>query len=375
MKNKIDNKIYLKKEINIDKFPEKKNMIQKIINLYQNPKIKDNKCILKLLCINKKEKKINLIYDYFPNGNLYDYINEKGPFTEENSFVIFYQILITIEFFHKQGIILRNVSPEKILLGDKFRIYFYDFSEIINLEENINKNLYSYEEDIIPLGFILQILINGLGDEENSLRKQNNKNNDYDRLIYDLINTNIIKTISDIYNYSWIKLFLNDPNQIILSRFREFTKNTKQKYKNNNIEESFQNDIPLDSYTPIKTTNDTNSNKDYLDILHNNYDIDYYNDSYENFEKERNFFSQDNNNNNYDQYSQFSYKDKNKNNFNLIDSNYLSQDYKSENYVSNSQKEFFKAVGAKPKKKIVLHTPEKSFWKKFGDFFGGNYCQ
>ena len=374
MKNKIDNKIYLKKEINVDKFPEKKNIIQKLINLYQNPKIKDNKCILKLLCINKKENKINLIYDYFPNGNLYDYINEKGPFSEENSFVIFYQILITIEFFHKQGIILRNISPKKILLGDKFRIYFYDFSEIINLEENINKNLYSYEEDIIPLGFILQILINGLDNEENALKKQNNKNNDYDRLIYDLINTNIIKTISDIYNYSWIKLFLNDPNQIILSRFREFTKNTKQKYKNNNIEESFHNDIPLDSYTPIKTTNDTNSNRDYLDILHNNYDIDYYNDSYENFEKERNFFSKDNNNN-YDQYSQYSYKDKNKNNFNLIDSNYLSQDYKSENYVSNSQKEFFKAVRAKPKKKIVLHTPEKSFWKKFGDFFGGNYCQ
>ena len=75
MKNKIDNKIYLKKEINVDKFPEKKNIIQKLINLYQNPKIKDNKCILKLLFINKKENKINLIYDYFPNGNLYDYIN------------------------------------------------------------------------------------------------------------------------------------------------------------------------------------------------------------------------------------------------------------------------------------------------------------
>ncbi len=371
MKNIIDNKIYLKKEINIDKFPEKKNIIEKIINLYQNPKIKDNKCILKILCVNKKEKKINLIYDYFPNGNLYDYINEKGPFTEENSFVIFYQILITIEFFHKQGIILRNISPEKILLGDKFRIYFYDFSEIINLEENINKNLYSYEEDIIPLGFILQILINGLDNEENSLRKQNNKNNDYDRLIYDLINTNIIKTINDIYNYSWIKLFLNDPNQIILSRFREFTK-SKNKNKTN-VEESFQNDIVFDSYNPKKTTtNDTNSNKEYLDILHNNYDVDYQNDTIENVIYKR---GENNNNINYNDYSQYSFKDKKKNNLN--ESYNFTQDNESDNYFpfSNSQKEFFSAIKTKPKKKAILHNPNKSFLGRFGDFMGGTYCQ
>ena len=183
------------------------------------------------------------------------------------------------------------------------------------------------------------------------------------------MNNEKIKSIQDIFQYQWIKLFLDDPNQIILSRFREFTK-SKNKNKTN-VEESFQNDIVFDSYNPIKTTNDTNSNKEYLDILHNNYDVDYQNDTIENVIYKRG----GNNNINYNDYSQYSFRDKKNNNLN--DSYNVSLDNKSENtfYNSNSQKDFYKAIKTKPKKKVVLHNPNKSFLGRFGDFMGGTYCQ
>ncbi len=185
------------------------------------------------------------------------------------------------------------------------------------------------------------------------------------------MNNDKIKSIKDIYQYQWIKLFLDDPNQIILSRFREFTK-SKNKNKTN-VEESFQNDIVFDSYNPMKTTtNDTNSNKEYLDILHNNYDVDYQNDTIENVIYKR---GENNNNINYNDYSQYSFKDKKKNNLN--ESYNFTQDNESDNYFpfSNSQKEFFSAIKTKPKKKAILHNPNKSFLGRFGDFMGGTYCQ
>ena len=184
------------------------------------------------------------------------------------------------------------------------------------------------------------------------------------------MNSDKIKSIQDIYQYQWIKLFLDDPNQIILSRFREFTKN-KNKNKTN-VEESFQNDIVFDSYNPMKTTYDINSNKEYLDILHNNYDIDYQNDTIENVIYKR---KGNNKNINYNDYTQYSLLDKKINNLN--DSYNFSQDNKSENYFSNSysQKDFYNAIKSKIKKKAILHNPNKSFLERIGDFMGGTYCQ
>jgi len=171
IKNKINNKNYVKKEIDLKIIPNYSNLIKKNIIFYKKNILKSNSCILNLYNSHKIKDKIFLIYDFIKEGNLKDYLIKNGPFSEENVFLIFYQILLTVKYFHNKGFFFNNLNIDNILLGENFRIYLYNFTDYVNVNEigeNINL-FYSNNEDLFSLGIILyQLSHNFYNDDDNN---------------------------------------------------------------------------------------------------------------------------------------------------------------------------------------------------------------
>ena len=147
------------------------------------------------------EKKIEknrkyLIYDYYPNGDLSEYITiDFGGFKEFHSKYIFDKILRGVKALHEAGICHRDLKPSNIFLDDDFNPKIYNFlisaiflndkGEIkfndmagsggyIN-PQMVNRELYSGDKaDIYSLGIILYILHTGQLPKAFLLRKQNN---------------------------------------------------------------------------------------------------------------------------------------------------------------------------------------------------------
>jgi len=70
------------------------------------------------------------------NGDLLDYINEKGILSEEESAIIFLQLIQTLKWTHAKGFVHRDLKPENILLlGDQLLLADWAHSGRINVEE------------------------------------------------------------------------------------------------------------------------------------------------------------------------------------------------------------------------------------------------
>ena len=79
--------------------------------------------------IDKNEEKKYLIFEYYPKGDLCNYIkvNSKG-LQEQNCKVMAYKIILAIQALHKMGICHLDIKPDNILLsGDNFEIKIGDF--------------------------------------------------------------------------------------------------------------------------------------------------------------------------------------------------------------------------------------------------------
>ena len=121
------------------------------------------------------------IFEYLPNGELYNYIfyPNKG-FKEEISRKIFIDLLNSIESCHKNGISHGDIKLENILLDKDFNIKLIDFGFSKNINDGLiyeSNGTYSYvspevliaatkgydgiKNDIFSLGIILFSLIFG----------------------------------------------------------------------------------------------------------------------------------------------------------------------------------------------------------------------
>ncbi|KAF8819806.1 ULK kinase [Cardiosporidium cionae] len=57
-----------------------------------------------------------IILDFCEGGDLYDYINEHGPYSEDEARLVIYKMVHAIAFVHNKKIIHRDLKPENILL-------------------------------------------------------------------------------------------------------------------------------------------------------------------------------------------------------------------------------------------------------------------
>lgn len=229
--NSVNKKIYVKKTIDLNQIPNYKPRLKKIICLY---KALNHENIIKLYSSHKdKSNKVHLISQYAPKGNLENIlIKNGGGFTEEKSFAYFYQIVRAMQYLHSNKIILRNLKPENILVGKHDHVYLYDFSEF----KKKNK-FYDYSEDLWSLGVILYVLTQGITKENSN--KINNRNFNFkakitkecQELILKLLEGNKIKSVEKILEEKWMMRYLENPNNFILSQFKEFTKEKCQMIK------------------------------------------------------------------------------------------------------------------------------------------------
>ena len=149
------------------------------------------------------ESKNYLIFEFYPKGDLYEYIkvNSKG-LKEQNCKVMAYKIILAIQALHKMGICHLDIKPDNILLfSDNFEIKIGDFGLSSSIYGKYGKVLQSgnagtywykapeiikgkdydgEKADIFSLGVLLFVLLNGappfltaeIMDDRNELKKQ-----------------------------------------------------------------------------------------------------------------------------------------------------------------------------------------------------------
>lgn len=65
--------------------------------------------------------------DYYNGGELFYHLRKNKRFTEEQAKFYLAQIILAIEFLHKNKIIYRDIKPENIILDNKGYIKLTDF--------------------------------------------------------------------------------------------------------------------------------------------------------------------------------------------------------------------------------------------------------
>ena len=158
VQNVLNKKIYIKKTFDINEIPNYKDNIKRMIKLYRNI---NNENILPLYCVHKdKENKINLIFQYAQKGTLSTVLEKNSSgFTEEKSFFYFYQIVNAVKYFHSKNIIVTNINPSNILIGNHDKVYLSNFTQYKK-----KSKFYDYSEDILSLGAVLYILTQGVSN-------------------------------------------------------------------------------------------------------------------------------------------------------------------------------------------------------------------
>ena len=68
-----------------------------------------------------------LILEYINGGELFQYIVKRGRLTEEESKIIFLNLISGIDYLHEVGIVHRDIKPENILIEDNLRVKLVDF--------------------------------------------------------------------------------------------------------------------------------------------------------------------------------------------------------------------------------------------------------
>eukprot|EP00111_Clytia_hemisphaerica_P016324 TCONS_00048334-protein len=83
--------------------------------------------IVDLLYAFQTGKKLYLILEYLPGGELFMHLEREGVFLEDTASFYLAEITLALEHLHSEGIIYRDLKPENILLDLKGHIKLTDF--------------------------------------------------------------------------------------------------------------------------------------------------------------------------------------------------------------------------------------------------------
>jgi serine/threonine protein kinase len=115
------------------------------IKIMKKNKLKFNNCMNKVykeIAINKyldhphitklydhfeTEQEIFLIFEYVPNGELFEIITYNTNIPEETARKYFQQLISALDYVHKSGVTHRDLKPENILLDENDNIKLLDF--------------------------------------------------------------------------------------------------------------------------------------------------------------------------------------------------------------------------------------------------------
>ncbi len=73
--------------------------------------------IVKLKYAFQSPKKLFLVMEYCPGGELFFYLSRMGRFKERSASFYSANILLALNFLHKQGVIYWDLKPENVLIA------------------------------------------------------------------------------------------------------------------------------------------------------------------------------------------------------------------------------------------------------------------
>uniref|UniRef100_A0A8C9EUL3 non-specific serine/threonine protein kinase n=1 Tax=Pavo cristatus TaxID=9049 RepID=A0A8C9EUL3_PAVCR len=83
--------------------------------------------VCRLYHVIETSKKIFMVLEYCPGGELFDYIVSKDCLPEEEARVFFRQIVSAIAYVHSQGYAHRDLKPENLLIDEERNLKLIDF--------------------------------------------------------------------------------------------------------------------------------------------------------------------------------------------------------------------------------------------------------
>nr|XP_038027051.1 maternal embryonic leucine zipper kinase-like isoform X4 [Anas platyrhynchos] len=83
--------------------------------------------ICQLYHVIETSKKIFMVLEYCPGGELFDYIISKDRLSEEEARVFFRQIVSAIAYVHSKGYAHRDLKPENLLIDEEHNLKLIDF--------------------------------------------------------------------------------------------------------------------------------------------------------------------------------------------------------------------------------------------------------
>ncbi|XP_038596060.1 NUAK family SNF1-like kinase 1 isoform X1 [Tachyglossus aculeatus] len=83
--------------------------------------------IVQVFEVFENRDKLILVMEYASNGELYDYINNRGQISENEARGFFRQIVSAVHYCHKKGVVHRDLKLENILLDEKLNVKLADF--------------------------------------------------------------------------------------------------------------------------------------------------------------------------------------------------------------------------------------------------------
>lgn len=83
--------------------------------------------ICQLYHVLETKNKIFMVLEYCPGGELFDYIISQDRLSEEETRVIFCQILSAVAYVHSQGYAHRDLKPENLLFDENHKLKLIDF--------------------------------------------------------------------------------------------------------------------------------------------------------------------------------------------------------------------------------------------------------
>jgi serum/glucocorticoid-regulated kinase 2 len=126
VKYKEDNNIFALKTLKKNKLKEAKQIQhtkteRKILEFVNHP------FIVSLKFAFQSDTKLYLVMDYYNGGELFYHLRKNKRFNEEQAKFYLAQIILAIEFLHKNKVIYRDIKPENIILDNKGYIKLTDF--------------------------------------------------------------------------------------------------------------------------------------------------------------------------------------------------------------------------------------------------------
>jgi len=143
----------------------------------------DHPNICKLFGAFEDAEAIYMVMEYIDGGELFDLIDERGPFSEEDASEVFQQVASAIKYCHKHGVVHHDIKPENILVvnnGDPshltVKIIDFGFGNkllqgqksnakvgtfVYSAPEALKGDLCDEKVDIWALGCLLYVLLSG----------------------------------------------------------------------------------------------------------------------------------------------------------------------------------------------------------------------